>query len=131
MRKSLMSIAAQVFPLWRIALDALVAGLVSFAALWLLRLTSKAPAEISLAEAVLVSGVVALSVLAWRAFANVDALNRDPVPGVSPADALSPIVTYVALGLYAAFRRHTDERRWAQARALLTLVSFVVNVLII
>jgi hypothetical protein len=35
------------------------------------------------------------------------------------------------LGLYAAFHLPTEVARWQQARALLTVVAFVVNVLVI
>jgi hypothetical protein len=67
-------------------------------------------------------------VLAWRSFANVALLNNDPIPPVSPNDALSPIVTSVALGWYAAFRAPRDAARWEQERVLLALVAFVVNI---
>jgi len=44
---------------------------------------------------------------------------------------LCPLVTYLFTGFYAAFRRPVDSMRFEQARALLTLVSFVVNVVTI
>jgi hypothetical protein len=50
---------------------------------------------------------------------------------VSPNDVLCPLVTYLFIGFYAAFRRPTDTIRFEQARVLLTLVSFVVNVVTI
>lgn len=128
-------ISSEVFPFWRIAIDAVVAAVVSGLVLWLLRWRSKVPGGGGLVEVAFVAAVVGLSVLAWRAFANVPELNGDPVPGVSPADALSPIVTYVCLGIYAAFRPShelsSDTGGWARARALLALVSFVVNVVVI
>ena len=37
----------------------------------------------------------------------------------------------VLVGFYATFRRPTDAVRFAQARVLLTLVSFVINVVTI
>jgi hypothetical protein len=90
----------------------------------------------SLAEAALVALVVALSVLAWRSFGNTATLNHDTVPGVSPNDALSPVVTYVCLGWYAAFRRpgnaaRPNAERWHLARGALALVAFVVNIVVI
>ena len=38
---------------------------------------------------------------------------------------LCPLVTYLFVGFYAAFRRPTDAMRFEQARVLLTQVSFV------
>lgn len=116
------------FPLWRIALDAAVALLVSLLVLLGLRRQLQVT---SIAEAALLAGVVGLSVLAWRSFANTPALNDDPVPGFSPNDALSPIVTAVALGWYAAFRPPPERATFARTQALLAAVSFVVNVVVI
>jgi hypothetical protein len=42
-----------------------------------------------------------------------------------PNDVLCPLVTYLFIGFYAAFRRPVDAVRFEQARVLLTLVSFV------
>jgi hypothetical protein len=50
---------------------------------------------------------------------------------VSPNDVLCPLVTYLFIGFYAAFRRPTDAIRFEQARVLLTLVTFLVNVVTI
>ena len=55
-------------------------------------------------------------------------MNTDPIPGVSPNDVLCPLVTYLFIGFYAAFRPPLDARRFEQARVLLTLVSFIVDV---
>ena len=44
---------------------------------------------------------------------------------------LCPLVTYLFIGWYAAVRRPLDVTRFEQARVLLTLVSFVVNVVTI
>jgi hypothetical protein len=41
---------------------------------------------------------------------------------------ITALVTYLFIGWYAAFRRPLDATRFEQARVLLTLVSFVVNV---
>ena len=117
-----------VFPLWRIALDAGVALLGSVMIVLVLNGRSKA---VSARDALWVSVIVGLSVLAWRSFANVPALNNDPIPPVSPNDALSPIITYVALGWYAAFRVPADAGGWARARTLLAGLAFVVNVVVI
>jgi hypothetical protein len=77
--------------------------------------------------------VVGLSVLAWRLAGNVKELNDDPLPPFSPNDWLCPVITYVFLNVYAAFRTSLkkDRNRWEQVRALLTIVSLVVNVLAI
>jgi hypothetical protein len=123
--------SADVFPFWHIALDALVAGVASFVVLWALHGRLKPSPVRGLAEAALVALVVALAVLAWRSFGNSPELNRDPVPGVSPNDALIPVVTSVWLGWYTAFRRPVDAARWDVARAVLALVVFVVNVVVI
>ena len=50
---------------------------------------------------------------------------------MSPNDVLCPLVTYLFVGFYAAFRPPADPIRFEQARVLLTLVSFVVNVVTI
>ncbi len=75
--------------------------------------------------------VVGISVIVWRSAGNTGALNNDPIPGVSPNDVLCPLVTYLFIGWYAAFHRPTDTIRFEQARVLLTLVSFVINVVTI
>lgn len=82
----------------------------------------------ALIDYVLISMVVGISVLLWRAAGNTGALNNDPIPGVSPNDVLCPLVSYLFLGFYAAFRRPADPLRFEQARVFLTVVSFVVNV---
>lgn len=116
-----------VFPFWRIALDAGVAFLGSLLVALGLNRRSKSRAA-SAFDAKMVALVVSLSVLAWRSFATVAPLHNDPIPPVSPNDALSPIVTYVALGWYAAFHAPADAAGWARERALRAAVSFIVNV---
>lgn len=82
-------------------------------------------------EATLAALVVGLSVLVWRLSANVPQFNDDPIPPLSPNDWLCPILTYICLGLYAVLHPPIKPARWLQARALLTAVAFVVNVLVI
>jgi hypothetical protein len=84
-----------------------------------------------LADCLLVALVAGLSVLVWRSAGNTGALNNDPIPAVSPNDVLCPLVTYLFVSFYAAFRRPADAARFEQARVLITLVSFVVNVVTI
>ena len=117
-----------VFPLWHISLTALIAFVIS---LVLLRSWQRRFAIRDAREGFWLALVVGLSVLAWRLAGNVPSLNDDPVPLFSPNDLLSPVVSYVLLGIYAAFHPPAEPARWEQARAWLTIVSFVVNVVII
>jgi hypothetical protein len=119
-----MPIDTLVFPFWRITLTA---GIAFAAGLILLLWRYK---EFSAREAILISIIVGVSVLLWRIAGNVAQLNDDPIPPLSPNDVLCPVVTYVLLGSYGAFRDSTAPR-WGQARALLTLVSLIVNVITI
>jgi hypothetical protein len=82
-------------------------------------------------EAVLLAAVVGFSILLWRAAGNTQSLNDDPMPLVSPNDVLCPVGTYVCLALYGALRRAPQAPGWPRVHALLTLVSFVVNVVTI
>jgi len=82
-------------------------------------------------EAVLLAVVVGLSILLWRAAGNTQSLNDDPMPLVSPNDVLCPMLTYVCLGLYGAVARLPQAPGWPRVRALLTLLSLVVNVVTI
>ena len=114
-----------VFPLWRIVLTAVIAAVVGFVVLrWRFK-------ELPIHQTALAALVVALSVVAWRLSANVPQINDDPIAVFSPNDWLCLMITYVCLGLYTAFHPPTDPIRWSQARALLTIVAFVVNVLVI
>ena len=116
-----------VFPLWHIALTAAIA----FGASLIVLLNKNKRAKIFAArEVLLIALVVGVSVLVWLLAANVPALNDDPIPLFSPNDLVCPIVTYVSLGLYGAFRRENSPE-WESMRARLTIVSFVVNVIII
>ena len=82
-------------------------------------------------DALLTAAVVGASILLWREAANTQALNDDPIPVVSPNDVLCPVVTYVSLGILAAYRAIVPEPHWPRVRALLTLASLVVNVVTI
>ena len=123
-----MSTISSVFPLAHIALTSAITAGVAFLLLMVLRLRF---VQISLVDCFLVAVVVGCPVLLWREAGNTGALNTDPIPGVSPNDVLCPLVTYLFIGFYAAFRRPVDTIRFEQARVLLTLVSFVVNVVTI
>jgi hypothetical protein len=82
-------------------------------------------------DALLIAATVGLSILIWREAGNTPSLNDDPIPVVSPNDVLAPMVTYVCLGLLAAFRSSIGGSQWPRLRALLTLLSLVVNVVTI
>jgi hypothetical protein len=82
-------------------------------------------------DSLLIAAVVGFSILLWREAGNTAALNDDPIPVVSPNDVLCPVVTYVCLGILAAFRAIINGPHWPRIRALLTLLSLVVNVVTI
>jgi hypothetical protein len=123
-----MSTSPAVFPFARIALTAVITAGVALLVLVVLRSRFKG---LSRVDCLLVAVVVGISVIVWRSAGNTGALNNDPIPPVSPNDVLCPLVTYLFIGFYAAFRRPTDTIRYEQARVLLTLVSFVINVVTI
>jgi hypothetical protein len=75
--------------------------------------------------------VVGVSILMWRAAGNTPVLNDDPIAFVSPNDVLCPVITYASLGVYAGFRNVPDSSGWKRIRAVLTIVSLVVNVVTI
>lgn len=117
-----------IFPLFQIALTA---GIGSFAAFLLLLLARSFSHIGSLSDMIGLAVVVGVSILVWRAAGNTAALNLDPIPAISPNDVLCSLVTYLFLGWYAAFRRPADTSRFEQMRVVLTLVSFLVNVVTI
>src|SRR5260370_42301778 len=123
-----MSTSASVFPLAHIALTAAITAGVALLVLVILRSRLRA---FSLFDCMLVALVVGISVVVWRSAGNTGALNTDPIPGVSPNDVLTPLVTYLFLGFYASFRLPSDVVRFEQGRVLLTLISFLVNVITI
>ena len=86
---------------------------------------------VSLTDTLLISVTVGVSILLWREAGNTTALNDDPIPVVSPNDVLSPVLTYVSLGLLAAFRSSVRTSQWPRLRAVLTLLSLVVNIVTI
>ena len=123
-----MSTSPAVFPFAHIALTAVITAGAALLVLLVLRARFK---TLPLVDCLLVAVVVGIAVIVWRSAGNTGALNNDPIPPVSPNDVLCPLVTYLFIGFYAAFRRPADAIRFEQARVLLTLVSFVVNVLTI
>ena len=112
----------------QIIFSALVATIGSFVVLLLWHRRS----PMSFAWEVITPAVlVGLSVLIWRFVANLTQLNDDLVPGVSPNDVLCPVVTYTILGCYFGFRGKGDPTRWERIRAVLTVISLLVNVITI
>ena len=123
-----MATSSSVFPFAHIALTGAITAVVALLVLIVLRSRFKMR---SLVDCLLVAVVVGISVIVWRSAGNTGALNNDTIPVVSPNDVLCPLVTYLFIGLYAAFRPPLDTMRFEQARVLLTLVSFVLNVVTI
>jgi hypothetical protein len=117
-----------VFSFAHIALTAVITAVIALLMLVILRSRFK---MLRLSGCLLVAVVVGISVIVWRSVGNTGALNNDAIPMVSPNDVLCPLVTYLFIGFYASFRPPLDARRFEQARVLLTLVSFVVNVVTI
>jgi hypothetical protein len=111
----------------QVVIAALVGGVASLIVVWLGSRSDKA-AALRPVDAVLIALVVGLSILVYREAANTPMLNDDPIPVVSPNDILCPVVTYVALGILGGFRSSIQGAHWGRLRALLTLVSLVVNV---
>jgi hypothetical protein len=90
-----------------------------------------AKTPISLVDTLLISLTVGVSILLWREAGNTPTLNDDPIPLVSPNDVLCPVLTYVCLGLLAAFRPRVRTEQWPLLRAWLRLLSLTVNVVTI
>src|SRR6266511_5110226 len=112
-----------VFPVWWVAGTALVGAIASFL---VIRFASRwlGMAALSAAQSLVASLVVGLSIFAWRLSGNIPELNEDTIGALSPNDWLCPVVTYVFLGIYAAYRRPVDSAGWTRSRALLTATSF-------
>ena len=123
-----MSNLPSVFPFWHIALTAGITSVTGFAMLMFLQ---RRGYMLSLRAILWLSLLAGLSVLFWRSAGNVAQLNDDPIPPFSPNDLICPIFTYIFLDVVMAFCRPIDFEHWEKTRAWLTLVSFVVNVLVI
>ncbi len=119
-----------VFPVWWVAGTAAVGAVASFL---VLRFASRRMglAILSTAQSLAASVVVGLSILAWRLSGNTPELNEDPIGALSPNDWLCPVVTYLFLTVYGAFGLPPNIPGWERSRAVLTGVSFAVNVLTI
>jgi len=113
------------FSVTHIALTAVITGLLAIPlAYWLLR-------PRSWVDIIAIAVVTAASVFVWRKSANMGQLNDDGLSPLSANDWLAPVLTWVFLGIYAAFRPPAEPTRFARLRALLTVLSFLVNVVTI
>jgi hypothetical protein len=117
-----------IFPLWYIALTAATTSIISFIVLLFLQRRTQA---LSFQTILWLSLLAGLSVLFWRSASNVAQLDNDPIPPFSTNDLICPIVTYIVLELAAACLHPIEGEHWEKTRASLTLVSFLVNVLVI
>ncbi|TML40869.1 MAG: hypothetical protein E6G27_09160 [Actinobacteria bacterium] len=122
----MIAVAADTFSHSHIALTAGTTGLIcAGVALWLLDGERRILAGIAL-------GVIAGSaVYLWRASANMPQLNNDGLQGYSANDWLAPVVTFVALSVYRDLIPLGNPKRFAQVRAIATIVAFAVNVITI
>ena len=84
--------------------------------------------QMSVTDIALIALTLGVSILLWREAGNTLMLNEDPIPLVSPNDVLCPVLTYVCLGLPAGFRPTINRPDWPRLRALITLLSLIVNV---
>ena len=107
------------------ATAAITAALVAGIALWRLRSRRRL---IDIVAVTLLSG---LAVYLWRASANMPQLNNDGIAGYSANDWLAPVITFVALSVYADLRPPADPHRYAQVRAAATIIALAVNVITI
>jgi len=117
------------FSILQVLISTLVGGIAAYLTVVLYARRTKT--QVSTLDALLLAATVAFSILLWREAGNVQVLNDDPIPVVSPNDVICPVVTYVGLGLLNAFRSTTSGAHWPRIRALLTLVSLVVNIVTI
>ena len=120
--------STSVFPLVHIALTAAITAGLGFVVLIVLRARW---ITLRITECLVLAILAGLSVLIWRSVGNTSALNDDPVPGVSPNDVLTPLVTYLLLRMSVAFQRRLDPVRFERVCVVLTLVSLLVNVIAI
>lgn len=114
----------------QIALSAVIGAVASVVVLLVYDRASRAQSR-SWTDAVWLALVVGLSILIWRAAGNTPSLNDDPIPAISPNDVLCAVLTFVCLEIYAGVSPRTHQSDWPRERALLTLVSLVVNIVTI
>jgi hypothetical protein len=118
-----------VFSLTQVAFSAIMGAVLAY--IVVLAYAQRTGVPITVVDSLLIAATVGLSILIWREAGNTPSLNDDPIPVVSPNDVLAAVLTYVCLGLLAAFRSSLGVSEWPRLRALLTLLSLVVNVVTI
>jgi hypothetical protein len=123
-----MTASPAVFPLWHIALTAATTVVITLVVTWWMRRGMK---TLSVFDLVLIALVAGGSVLLWRAAGNVPALNDDPIPAISPNDVLCSLVTYLLVGMYAAFRPPVEQGRFERLRVWIAVISLLVNIITI
>jgi hypothetical protein len=114
------------FSLTQVAISTLVGAVLAYVVV--VFYARRTGMQLSTSDSLLIAVTVGLSILIWREAGNTPSLNDDPIPVVSPNDVVAPMLTYVSLGLLTGFRRSIDRPEWPRLRALLTLLSLVVNV---
>ena len=82
-------------------------------------------------DMLVVAVLAGASVFLWRISANLPQLDSDGLPGFSADDWLAPVVTFLFLTVYADLRPPADPRRFGQTRAMVVLISLIVNVVTI
>ncbi len=123
-----MTAPSAVFPLWHIALTATITAVITLVVTWWARRGMKVLSGFDLVLIALVAGG---SVLLWRAAGNVPVLNNDPIPATSPNDVLCPLVTYLFVGMYAAFRSRVPQGSFERLRVWIAVISLLVNIITI
>lgn len=129
------------FPVWHIALTALVAAAITIGATAAWPVHTAGRPLLALGDLVGVGIAAGLGVLFWRLGANIPTFNDDPIPGVSPADVLSAPLAYVAAAVYVRLRGGAAgiageiisgaPKRLAVAPAVAALVALIVNIITI
>jgi hypothetical protein len=117
-----------VFPLWHIVLTAATTAVITLVVLWWIRSVRSA---LPVFDVVLIALVAGGSVLLWRSVGNVPVLNNDPIPATSPNDVLCPLVTYLLVGMYAAFRPQISPGYFERLRVWIAVISLLVNIITI
>ena len=120
------SATSSLFSTGHIALTGLVSGVLAaaVAAVWL-------RGEDRALDTVALGILTAAAVFLLRKSANLPQLNNDGLSGFSANDWLAPTVAWVVLGVYRALRPPAEPRRFDQSRAGATVIAFAVNVLTI
>jgi len=118
-------VGAPVFSHTHIAVTAAICALLSLVLVFLLQRGTP------VIDALLIAVVVLVTVYVWRTGANMPQLNEDGFPGVSANDLLTPLLTYVAVGIYSGVRDAMGGRQWERARALIAALTLIVNVVTI